>query len=302
MLAGASLKTTGLSQLGVSGGRTGTLNLDGAGSSWVAAAVQVGSGGAAVLNISNGARLSSTDTVLVNGGGTVNLSTGAALQAAALQINGGTVNVYAGFDWSGLGNVGVGAGGTLSHAGSVTFAGAFTNDGLITAAGGNGTLTFLGNVDGGGSYAGNVTFAAGYGPGHSPAAVSFGQGDVNFTADALLTMEVFGAGAGEFDQLLDIDDLNFLGHLALVFGPGFSSPGGATLKLFGFNQLTTAFDVGRITVTGLGLSRLDFSRLGIDGTLGVLGDGSTVPEPGSWALSLLALGLAARARRGCQVA
>jgi T5SS/PEP-CTERM-associated repeat protein len=380
--AGGSLTTTSASTLGVSAGRTGTLNLDGTGSSWNAAAVNVGSGGAGVLNIGSGAQLVSTGAVQVNASGTLNLSSGSILKATALQLSGGTVNVYDGFAWSNLASVNIGANSTLggsvtggagrtisagagavlgsldaargyafegllqvqgngvtlrdahavelgalttmaggsslassngillgsghvlSYTGSASIAGAFTNDGHVAGADNSSLLAFQNDVDGDGSFAGNVAFAAAYGPGHSPASVSFGQGDVSFTADATLTMEAFGVGAGEFDQLLDIDDLNFLGHLSLVFGPGFSASGGANLHLFDFNHLSYAFDVARISVSGLDRSRLDFSRLGVDGSLGILADlgEGTVPEPGSWALSLLALGLAARARKGRRLA
>ena len=176
----------------------------------------------------------------------------------------------------------LGSGQTLRSSGNASIQGDFINNGAVVAAeGASGVLSFRNDVHGAGSFAGAVRFQAGYGPGNSPAAVSFNGGDVSFDSASTLTMELLDTTPGSgYDQLLHIHTLTFNGTLNLVFGERFVFTPGTRLNLFDFQRFAGSLDAANITVSGYDLSQLDLSRLGIDGSI------AAVPEPGTWALML----------------
>lgn len=181
----------------------------------------------------------------------------------------------------------------LTFDGSASVLGRFVNDGTVGGSGG--TLTFLNDVSGGGGFAGDIVFHAGYSPGHSPARVDFGGRDANFDASAMLTIELDGADPGSgHDQLANIDRLDFDGRLRLVFGASYAPAAGTQWKLLDFDTFAGSLAPDRIDVAGFDRRRLDTSKLAVDGTLAV----TAVPEPAAWTMWLSALLLAARVRRG----
>ncbi|MDD2660417.1 MAG: hypothetical protein PHY54_12190 [Methylococcales bacterium] len=170
------------------------------------------------------------------------------------------------------------AGETLSYTGNASILGNFTNNGAVS--GSSGALTFMNDVNGAGSFSGNIVFHAGYSTGNAPAAIDFNGGNVSYDATSVLTLDIFGNTPGtQFDQLLNINNLDFNGRLALVFGKGFTPLAGSSIDLFQFASFIGSFDPNRISVSGLDRSLLDFSNLAINGTLQV----ASVPLPaGVW--------------------
>jgi T5SS/PEP-CTERM-associated repeat protein len=198
------------------------------------------------------------------------------------------VTIGAGGQLASVNGLWLAAGRTLGFDGSASVLGGFVNDGHV--GGSAGTLTFLNDVSGSGSFAGDVVFHAGFSPGHSAARVDFGGGDAAFDSSAVLTIELFGAAAGSgHDQLANIDRLSFDGRLRLAFGNGYTPAAGTRFALFDFDSFGGSLAPERIDVSGFDRHRLDFSHLAIDGTLGV----SAVPEPSTWAMWLAALAFSA---------
>lgn len=257
--------------VGAYAGRAGAVTVTGAGSQWNNDAVlYLGLNGSASLSMLDSGRVT-TQALNVGALGTLNLGQGAWLGTSDGTTNGNTVN----------------------FTGDSSIAGHFTNNGRVL--GSAGTLSFLNDVSGAGSYAGNVLFKAGYSPGNSPAAIDFGGGDVGFGSGSVLDIEVFGATPGaQYDQLLHINKLTFNGTLNLIFGNGYVPAPGSLLTLFDFASFSGSLSAAQITVSGYDMSKLDLSRLGIDGSLSV----TAVPEPAHWALMLAGLaGLAWTSRR-----
>jgi T5SS/PEP-CTERM-associated repeat protein len=180
--------------------------------------------------------------------------------------------------------------------GDASIAGALNSNGRVIGTGG--ILSFLGDVSGAGDFTGNFFFHAGHSPGNSPAIVNFNGGNVTYGDAASLTLELFGPRAGaQYDQLLGINALTFNGRLRLLFGNGFVPDAGSHFALLGFNTFSGSLAPERISVAGFDASRLDYSRLGIDGTLSV----TAVPEPGAQVMllaGLVMMGLIVRRRRG----
>ena len=189
----------------------------------------------------------------------------------------------------------IGPGQTLVGDGNTSVQGRFTNDGAVRSQAGR--LTFFDDVDGSGSFAGNVLFRAGYTPGAGAVRVSFNGGAATFDAYAVLTLQIFGDTPGsQYDQLADIGTLRFDGRLVLDFG-SYAPQAGSHFALIGFGSFGGALAADRIDVLGFDRSRLDLSQLAVDGTLSV----TAVHEPPGWALGLAgiaALGAAVRRRRG----
>lgn len=167
--------------------------------------------------------------------------------------------------------------------------GDFVNNGQVLAGTtGAGRLQFLNAVSGIGSFSGHLVFSGSHSPGNSPGQVRFGGGDATYDATSELTMEILGRTPGtQYDQLLDIGTLRFDGQLHIVFGNGFTPQAGDAFQLFSYEQFAGAFTPDRIDVTGFEGTRLDFARLGQDGSFSV----TAVPEPNSWAMLAAGLGL-----------
>jgi len=196
----------------------------------------------------------------------------------------------------------LGSGGRLSFSGLASIEGAFVNDGDVAPATiDGGTLTFLGGVTGTGNFSGDLVFQAGHTPGNAQSKrLSFSGGDVTYASTAVLTLDLQGLQGGSlYDQLSGMGQFSFNGRLNLVFASDFNPGAGARFQLFNFNTFSGHLGADNISVTGFDARRLDFSRLSLDGSLGVTA-AVPVPEPGPWALlsaGLLGLGLLTR-RRG----
>jgi len=218
------------------------------------------------------------------------------LSADAAQL-GVSTTLDAGGRLSAINGARLGVGETLSFTGNARIDGNFHHDGAIS--GSAGTLTFTDDVSGAGSFAGNILFQGAYNPGNSPATVHFNNTQARFDTTSVLRLEIQGTNAGtQYDQLVDIDTLNFDGHLSLAFAGGFEPTAGTRLQLFNFNHFSGHLGADNISVTGFDARRLDFNRLSLDGSLGVT---AAVPEPGTWALfsaGLLGLCWLARRRAG----
>ncbi len=205
--------------------------------------------------------------------------------------------IGAGGTLSSINGINLAKGNTLSFSGNSSIKGSFSNNGSVSGTGG--TLSFMDNVNGIGSYAGNVAFSAGLQAGNSPAALQFNDGNVSFLKGSTLTLQLSGGTTGtQYDQLLGVNTLNFHGTLDLVFLSGFAPLQGSSFALFGFDSFKGSFGNAKngydmISVTGIDRSLLDFSHLATDGRLSMTV--SAVPEPESWALMLAGLALVAGA-------
>lgn len=190
--------------------------------------------------------------------------------------------------------VALGAGRLLQSIGDAQVRGRLVNDGAIRASGGQ--LSFMDTVDGHGSFAGELRFVAGLDTSGGAQTLHFGDGIVSFASGSLLVVDLVDAIAPDgHDRLSDIQQLVFNGQLRLDFDVGFGAPEGGRFQLFDFASFQGSFDPGRIEVTGFDRDRLDFSRLGVDGSLAI----APVPEPGSpalWIAGLGAMGFVVRRR------
>ncbi|MCV2360340.1 PEP-CTERM sorting domain-containing protein [Paucibacter sp. TC2R-5] len=234
------------------------------------------------LNVAKNLSLGAGHTLNLNGG---------VLSADTLTQN-GTVNLGQGGQISTVG--GTVNNSTVAFSGDSSVQGNFTNNG--TVAGSAGTLSFMNDVNGAGSFAGNFAFKAAFNPGNSPAAFSFSGGNATFDSTSVLNMEFFGATPGtQYDQLISINTLTFNGKLNLAFDSSYVPAQGTSFALFGFNSFSGSFGTAEdgyssIFVTGYDKSKLDFSHLSTDGTVRVAIT-SAVPEPETYAMLLAGLAL-----------
>ncbi len=219
--------------------------------------------------------------------GTLNVgSNQVALNAADRAMLGSLTSIGAGGRLAAINGSTLGPGRSLFFSGNASILGNFTNNGAVSGAGG--TLTFFNDVNGAGSFSGNVAFHAGYSPGNSPATVNHNGGDVTFDSTSVLTMEILGPTPGtQYDQLVGVNKLTFNGRLSVVFGNGFAPAAGSNFRLFSFNTFAGSLGTDRINVTGFDRTQLDFSHLAQDGSFTV----AAVPEPGSYAMFAAGLGL-----------
>lgn len=189
------------------------------------------------------------------------------------------------------------SGGTLGYTGNASIDGNFTHNGVISGSGG--ALTFLDDVTGAGSFAGDIVFKGGHNPGNSPATQDFNGANVTYDTTSVLTLEILDINPGTgYDQLVDIGELTFEGRLQLVFGDGYVPGEESEFALFEFDSFVGSFAPDRIEVVGFDRQRLDFTHLATDGRLSVIA--VPVPEPESWILLFAGLGLvgwSARRRR-----
>ena len=132
------------------------------------------------------------------------------------EISGGRISTLNGL-WTG-------PSGILTAIGNAVIDGKLTNDGEIHGPTSSGmAITFEDDVDGSGSYTGNVHFSDGFSPGNSPATVSLEN--LMFDSSTSLTIELGGTIAGdEYDQLIVSGDAVLDGSLIVEaidnFEPG----------------------------------------------------------------------------------
>ncbi len=229
--------------------------------------------------------------------GTLTIDSGATallLSADAARLD-GRVQLEAGARLSSLNGLVLSPTAELHANGDAVVQGNLQNDGFVHAEAG--TLSFLGDVSGSGSFAGQLLFKAGYQPGQGLASVDFGGGQLNFGKDAVLTLDLDGIGQGNAsDQLLHIGQLNFQGKLHLQFGAQFQLHAGDRFKLLDFQSFSGSLSPDRITVSGLDAGQLDLSQLAQTGQIQI----SAVPEPATSAQWLLGLGMMAALARGAR--
>jgi hypothetical protein len=136
------------------------------------------------------------------------------------------------------------------------------------------------SLSGEGTILGAITVDGNLNPGSSPGTLEFGDA-LSLTSTAVLTMEITGIMAGDYDVLLGdgANTLTFGGTLALDNTGYFNNAiEGQTITVFenwGSRLGTFASITGTDLGGGLGW---DTSKLGIDGTLTV------IPEPATWLL------------------
>lgn len=190
-------------------------------------------------------------------------------------------------DKASLGNTTMGAGGNLTTVngaalpigsgltatGAATVAGDFTNQGTVhgpTSAGA--VLEFRNNVNGAGSFTGQVQIDGVYSPGNSPAAISLESLDLPSTST--LKMEIAGLTAGsQYDQLNLTSELQLAGKLNVVLiNPTFTPAVGNQFDLLNAPSIGGQFSSISLPDLPRGLS-WDSSQLYSAGII------SVVPEP-----------------------
>lgn len=287
-LSGGTIRSTGDIDVARTGNITGTGVVDGA-----------IKGGAANTITASGGNLTLGNVATNNAyafAGTLNVGANKAELLSANQAQLGVVtSLAANGQLSTVNGANLAAGNVLNFSGNSTISGNFTNNGQVVGT--TGTLSFANDVNGAGSYAGNVQFQAAFNPGNSPATVNFNGGNATFATGSVLNMEILGSTAGvQYDQLVNINTLTFNGTLNLIFSNGYVPLAGSSFALLGFNTLNGSLAADHITVTGYDRSRLDFSHLATNGVVSV----TAVPEPETYAMFLAGLGMlgvVARRRR-----
>ena len=180
------------------------------------------------LEAGAGAQLFYTQGLSSNAG-TIALTGGALDNNNAVLANPGRIEGYGTLRSGGLTNTGViSVGGVLDVLGSVN------NSNVVSTASGS-AIRFFGPVSGAGSYTGTgtVTFLNTFGPGASPATVSFG-GDVALDAASSLEIELGGTTPGsQYDRLAVTGDATLGGALDVSLINGFLPAIGSVFQLIG---------------------------------------------------------------------
>ena len=155
--------------------------------------------------------------------------------------------------------------------------GALLTDGFVQGSGPapDDGIRFNGAVSGFGDFAGNVTFAGGYLPGHSPDAVNFQN--LTLTGTNTLFMELGGTTPdSQYDQLLVGGVLNLSGTLSVSLSNSFQPTAGNLFDLFNWSGLTGHFSILDLPSLTSGLV-WDTSDLYTTGILAV--ETATPPAP-----------------------
>lgn len=192
--------------------------------------------------------------------------------------------------------------GSTLTSGVATISGAFTNQGTVTGPGAPGQfLTFTDDVDGPGSFAGNVRFSDLYSPGSSPARVSIGTAAFDPTSSLLIDLAGNTPGTG-YDQIAVSGDLLLSGGtLQLNIDPAFTPAPASQFKIIDLtgtrSGIFTGLPEGALVATA-GNQNLFITYTGGDGNDIVLA-AAAVPEPTSLVVlvSLVGAPLILRSRR-----
>lgn len=144
---------------------------------------------------------------------------------------------------------------------------------------------------------GTFEFNGGYSAGNSPGAVTV-DGNVIFGNTNQALFEIAGTALGaEYDHLTVNGVLTFGGELNISFLNGFTASAGQTFDLFDFTSATGTFTSINFTNASLGTGLVwNTSNLYANGTISVASV-TAVPEPESYALMMLGLGVVAMVRR-----
>ncbi len=191
------------------------------------------------VRIGPGQRLVFTNPELVNQGqinvvaGTLGLLNGIT-NDAAINLTGGTADVY--------GNIGVGSTGRISVGNSTTATlfGNIAQNGTVNVAPDSHAI-FFGNVTGSGSFplTGSIEFLGAVSPGNSAGAMSFG-GEVSLSAR--LNIELAGAAPGtQYDRLLVAGPLSLGGALAISLINGFTPQAGNSFDILDWATVSGTF-------------------------------------------------------------
>lgn len=265
---------TGRSELGLNHSSDAQINGD----------VTLGNKG--IVNVANSSSFAVSGHTTVQAGANLDLMDSQAKLSTGLVIAG---NVQSDGISSIAGNIELdaGKGRILNNSGALTLLDDVVHNGADIKTVTGATTIFAGAVHGAGNFSGGGTidFEGNYAPGNSPAAIHFG-GDLLFGSHSNLTLDLFGTTPGkQYDQLLNIGNLNFHGNLVLNFG-NFTPEAISMFSLFDFTGFSGVFDPAHIVVNGFDSSKLDFSQLAINGELMV----KAVPLPSS--IIMLLSGLA----------
>ncbi|MBI5683897.1 MAG: PEP-CTERM sorting domain-containing protein [Verrucomicrobia bacterium] len=126
-------------------------------------------------------------------------------------------------------------------------------------------------------------------PGHSPGTLSF-SGSLTLNDSSLLSMEIGGTATNDYDRVWVGGLLRIGGLLDVTLTNGYTGNAGDTFDLFNFGTLTGTFSQTNLPALAGGL-QWNTSQLYTLGDISIM----SVPEPGAGVL--LALGMAALARR-----
>jgi autotransporter-associated beta strand protein len=172
--------------------------------------------------------------------------------------------------------------GTNTYNGTTTItAGTLLLNGSTAAASAL-TVQTGGTLGGNGTVGGFTTVNGDLKPGNSPGTLAFSSG-LTLASSSNTTMEITGIGAGLFDRVVVTGELAFGGTLSLN-NTGYTAVYGNSVDLFDWTTTTGSFSAINGTDLGGGYS-WDTSNLYSTGVITV------VPEPGTWALLMVAGGL-----------
>lgn len=238
-----------------------------------------------------------TSTTGYNHGGTLNVGGNTVLLQDANKAQlGATTTIADGGRLASINGIDLASSRALNFTGtgSATVDGPFTNNGSVNA--GTGTITFVDDVNGSGSYAGSIVFSDLFSPGNSPAEVVFAD-DVTFDSSSNLEIELGGLILGtEYDSLTVGSIATLGGTLDVTFIDGFD----AEIALGDRFQIITA--AGGFGGTDFGQYNLPTLSNGLKWHTDLSTNSLTltaVPEPSSLAILAVVglVGLGNRRRR-----
>jgi fibronectin-binding autotransporter adhesin len=182
--------------------------------------------------------------------------------------------------------------GTNTYTGTTTVSGGTLLVNGSHAGGGAYTVAAGGTLGGTGSIAANVSVTGALAPGAGAGPLTV-TGNVTFNAGSTAKIEIGGATAGQFDELIVSGILAAGGTLDVDLTGGFIPNIGQSFDVFDFASATGTF---ALDLPALPAGRAwNTAALLTTGTLSVAAGATAIPEPG--AACLLALGLAGTLRR-----